>query len=208
MRLTFNSAQSRAISRTGYLKSLCCVFAMLVPLMLSGCVTVLDAATDEPISRDPGKRTFGGYVDDKQLKTIISVNLKKADQKLKDANVNVTVYNGVVLLTGQVPTKEAREKAGQVARQVNKVRQVHNELQVLPNTAMLSRTNDSWLATKINTKLMAHRDIKSSRVIVVVENSTVYLMGLLTRVQTEKITDVARTTKGVAKVVRAIEYIE
>jgi osmotically-inducible protein OsmY len=185
-----------------YLMLLC------LPFLLTGCVTVLDAATDEPIRRDPGKRTFGAYVDDKQLKTIISVNLKKADPLLAEAHVNVTTYNGLVLLTGQVPTKALREKASEVARNVTRVRQVYNELQVLPNTSMLSRTNDSWLATKVRTRLMANRDIESGRVQVVVENSTVYLMGLLTRVQAEKVTDVARTTKGVAKVVRAIEYIE
>lgn len=183
------------------------LMAILV-LALAGCVTVLDATTDEPIRRDPGKRTFGTYIDDKQLKTIISVNLKKADPYLEQANVNVTIYNGLVLLTGQVPTKSLREKAGEVARDVNKVRQVYNELQVLPNTSFLSRTNDSWLATKVNTKLMAHKDIDSSRVIVVVENGTVFLMGLLSRVQAEKITEVARSTRGVAKVVRAIEYID
>ncbi len=181
---------------------------LLAPLILAGCVSVLDATTDEPIKRDPGKRTFGAYIDDKQLKTIISVNLRKADPQLEQANINVTIYNSVVLLTGQVPTKELREKAGQVARSANKVRQVYNELQILPNTSFLSRTNDSWLATKINTKLMAHKDIDSDRVVVIVENSTVFLMGLLTRVQSEKITDVARSTKGVSKVVRAIEYIE
>jgi osmotically-inducible protein OsmY len=189
-------------------KTLFCVFSLLLTFALGGCVTVLDAATDEPIRRDPGKRTFGGYIDDKQIKTIVSVNLKKADPRLSDANVSVTVYNGLVLLTGQVPTKDLREKAGRVAREVNKVRQVYNELQILPNTAFLSRTNDSWLATKVNTKLMAHQDIDSGRVVVVVENSTVYLMGLMTRIQAEKITDVARSTSGVSKVVRAIEYID
>ena len=189
-------------------KSALRVCFLVLPVALVGCVTVLDATTDGPIHRDPGKRTLGNYIDDKQLKTIISVNLHKADPLLEEANINVTVYNGLVLLTGQVPTKELREKAGKVARDLNNVRQVYNELQVLPNTAFLSRTNDSWLATKVRTKLMAHDDIDSSRVIVIVENSTVYLMGLLTRVQAEKITDVVRTTKGVSKVVRAIEYIE
>lgn len=189
-------------------KKLQCLFLLAVPLTLAGCVTVLDATTDEPIRRDPGKRTFGTYIDDKQLKTIISVNLKKADPFLEQSNVNVTVYNGLVLLTGQVPTKTLREKAGDVARNVTKVRQVYNELQVLPNTSFLSRANDSWLATKVNTKLMAHEDIDSSRVVVVVENDTVFLMGLLSRVQAEKITEVARSTRGVAKVVRAIEYID
>lgn len=181
---------------------------VVCPLVFSGCVTVLDATTDEPIQQDPGKRTFGTYIDDKNIKTIISVNLKKADPQLDESNINITVYNGLVLMTGQVPTKNLRTKAGDVARDVNQVRQVYNELQVLPGTSFLSRTNDSWLATKVRTKLMANSDIDSDRVVVVVENSTVFLMGLLTRVQAEKITDVARTTKGVSKVVRAIEYIE
>lgn len=194
--------------RKSYFKPILRACFLALPIALAGCVTVLDATTDGPIRRDPGKRTLGNYIDDKQLKTIISVNLNKADPLLEDANIDVTVYNGLVLLTGQVPTKELREEAGKVARELNNVRQVYNELQVLPNTAFLSRTNDSWLATKVRTKLMAHKDIDSSRVIVVVENSTVYLMGLLTRIQAEKITDVVRTTKGVSKVVRAIEYIE
>lgn len=181
---------------------------VILPLMLGGCVTVLDATTDGPIHRDPGIRTFGTYIDDKQINTIISVNLRKATPALENANITVTVYNGVVLLTGQVPNQTLREKAGEIARNINKVRQVYNELQILPNTSFLSNFNDSWLATKINTKLMFHKDIDSDRVVVVVENSTVFLMGLLTTVQTEKITDVARTTGGVTKVVRAIEYIQ
>jgi len=181
---------------------------LTTPPLLGGCVTVLDATSDGPIRRDPGERTLGAYIEDKQIKTIISVNLQKADPALEKANIEVTVYNGVVLLTGQVQNQKLREKAGDIARNVLKVRQVYNELQILPNTSFLSRANDGWLATKINTKLMAHKDIDSDRVIVVVDNSIVYLMGLLTQVQTEKITDVARTTKGVSKVVRAIEYIE
>jgi osmotically-inducible protein OsmY len=184
------------------------IIILVLPPLLGGCVTVLDATSDGPIRRDPGERTLGAYIDDKQIKTIVAVNLQKAESALEKANINITVYNGVVLLTGQVQNQALREKAGEIARNVTKVRQVYNELQILPNTSFLSRTNDSWLATKINTKLMAHKDIDSDRVTVVVENSIVYLMGLLTQVQTEKITDVARTTKGVSKVVRAIEYID
>jgi len=43
---------------------------------------------------------------------------------------------------------------------------------------------------------------------VFVEDRKVYLMGLLSRAQAEKITDVIRRQKGVRKVVRAIEYVD
>lgn len=176
--------------------------------ILSGCVAVIDATTTGPIQIDPSKRSLGEYVDDKRLKTIVAVNLKKADPQLDNAHINVYSYNSVVLLTGEVPSKEMRELAGKTARDVNRIRQVYNELSIGPKTTFLSRTNDNWIQSRIKTKLLFHTDINSKRVKIIVEDNTVYLMGLMTKVQTDKITDVVRRTRGVKKVVRAIEYID
>lgn len=175
---------------------------------LSGCVSIVDATTAEPIKTDPGKRSMGDKWDDANLTTIVAVNLRKASEELDDAHINVHSFNQVILLTGEIPTKEAYELAGKTARDVSRVRQVYNELQIQPNTSFLSRTNDNYLEMKIASKLIAHDDIDSSRVEIIVENEIVYLMGLITMVQAEKITDVVANTNGVKKVVRAIEYIE
>jgi osmotically-inducible protein OsmY len=183
------------------------LLTLLAPL-LSGCVTVVDAITDKPIQPDPNKRSFGTYWDDKQLRTIVSVNIKKASDRFKDGNVNVYSFNGVILLTGEVPSHELRDLADATARDVNRVRQVYNELVVAPKRGFIANTTDAWLGSKIKTKLFAYKDIDSSKVEVIVEDHTVYLMGLLTRAQTEKITNVVRKTNGVRKVVRAIEYID
>ncbi|MFL0810802.1 MAG: BON domain-containing protein [Agarilytica sp.] len=181
---------------------------LLIVNWVSGCSTVVEATTDEPIQVDPGKRSFGEYIDDNRLETIIKVNIKKASPKLKKAHVNVHSYNGVILLTGEVFTHDLRTLAGDTARQVNKVRQVNNELTVGPKTGFLSRANDSWIETRINSKLLFHTDIESRRVDVIVEDNVVYLMGKLTRAQLDRITDVVRTTKGVKKVIRAVEYLD
>ncbi|MFL0800008.1 MAG: BON domain-containing protein [Agarilytica sp.] len=184
------------------------VFILAAALLMIGCVSILDATREEPIQIDPGKRSFGGYMDDKQLKTVISVNIKKSDLKLKEAHINVHTYNAVVLLTGEVETAELRRLAADTARKVNKVRQVYNELTVGPKTTFLSRTNDNWIHSRIKSKLVFNTDIDSDRVEIIVEDNVVYLMGKLTKVQAEKITEVVRTSRGVDKVVRAIEYIE
>ncbi len=184
------------------------VFILAAALLMIGCVSILDATREEPIQIDPGKRSFGGYMDDKQLKTVISVNIKKSDPKLKEAHINVHTYNAVVLLTGEVETAELRRLAADTARKVNKVRQVYNELTVGPKTTFLSRTNDNWIHSRIKSKLVFNTDIDSDRVEIIVEDNVVYLMGKLTKVQAEKITEVVRTSRGVDKVVRAIEYIE
>ncbi len=176
--------------------------------ILSGCVTMLDATSDGPIEPDPGKRTFGAYVDDQRLEAMIQVNLRKADPRLADAHVNVMSFNGVVLLTGEVPSSDLRQAAGETVRAISKVRQVHNELLVQSNSTVFSRTNDNWIATKLRSKILANRDIESERVKIVVENRVVFLMGLLTREEANLVSGIAAEISGVEKVVRVIEYIE
>lgn len=186
--------------RLGLLLTLC--------FINSACVTVVDAVSDKPIQPDPNKRSFGAYWDDKQLKTIVAVNLRKADPTFEKLNIRVHSYNSVVLLTGEVPNASLRELAGKTAREVGRVRQVYNELQIGDRRGFVENTQDKWLGSKLKAKLFAYKDIDSSRVALFVENKTVYLMGLLTQAQTQKITNVVRKTKGVNRVVRAIEYID
>lgn len=180
----------------------------LLPLLLAGCVRTLDAVSQTPIEPDPGKRSFGAFVDDQKLETLIAVNLRKTGSGLAQANTRVNSFNGVVLLTGEVSSRELRQLAGETARSISKVRQVHNELLVKSNSTFFSRTNDRWLRTKIRTRLLTNRDIESERIKIVVENRNVYLMGLLTREEAQLASELAARVSGVEKVVRVIEYIE
>lgn len=184
--------------------------ALLSALLMSlnGCSTVVGATTSEPIELNPGKRTLGIKIDDSQIETIASVNLDKTHAKLKEAPIEVHSYNAVVLLVGQVPNKDMRELAGKTVSKINNVRQVHNELEIQPPISLLERTNDTWIGTKVKTKLLASRDVEGSRVDVITENGIVYLMGLVSRTEADRITDIVRHTGGVRKVVRVFEYID
>lgn len=175
---------------------------------LNGCSTVVGATTSEPIELNPGKRTLGIRIDDGQMETIAHVNLDKTHRKLKEAPIEVHSYNAVVLLVGQVPNNELRELAGKTVSKINNVRQVHNELEVQAPISLLERTNDTWIGTKVKTKLLANRDVEGGRVDVIAENGIVYLMGLVSRTEADRITDIVRHTGGVRKVVRVFEYIE
>lgn len=180
----------------------------LVLFALPACVSVLDATTSGPINEDPGERSLGHSLDDSTIETVGAVNLRKADPALREAHISVISYNGVVLLVGQVPANENRDTAADVARQVRNVRQVHNELTVAGTISLLARTNDSWLTTKIKTKLLFSKDLPSSHIKVVTENGVVYMMGLVTHVQSDAAVDVARNSSGVQKVVRVFEYLD
>lgn len=172
-----------------------------------GCTTIVDATTDGPIQLDPGKRSFGALIDDEQLETVAKVNINKADPWLDQANIDVVSFNGIILLTGQVATKELRIKAGDTVKIIHGVRQVFNEIQVQGQTSILARTNDTWLTTKVKSVLLADKDIDSGRIKVVTEDGVVYLLGLLSQTEANRAAHTVSTIGGVQKVVKAVEYI-
>ena len=87
------------------------------------------------------------------------------------------------------------------------MRKVHNELTVAGKTSYLSRTNDSWLTTKVKSAMAAAESADSTRIKVVTENGVVYLMGLVTREEADAAADIARHIQGVQKIVKVFEYM-
>jgi osmotically-inducible protein OsmY len=181
---------------------------IIATVFLASCTTVVNTFTSEPIQPDPTKQGVMSGINDMKMETYIGVNIKKADPALDDANIKVTVVNGIVLLTGEVPTRELKVAAGTVARDYTGVRKVHNELQVRSNSSMVSRSNDSLLSTQIRTKLLFNGEVDSSQVTVVTSDSTVFLIGTTTQENGRMAAEVASNSSGVRKVVKAFEYVD
>lgn len=177
-------------------------------IFISGCTTLVNKVTDEPIQPDPTETTIGTDIDDVKMDIYIGVNIKKADPRLDASHINVHVYNAVVLLTGEVPTEELKVLAGDTARAYHGVRQVHNELQLGGNSSIISRTNDSIITGHVKTKLIFERSVDASDIEVITEDSVVYLMGTIKRATGAKAANIASNTRGVKKVVRVFEYID
>lgn len=183
------------------------VFVLLLGT-LGGCTTVLTQTSDKPLESDPGSRTLGAVIDDQGIETTATVNIRKTDPALEEANIVVTSYNGVVLLSGQAPNEDLRTRAAQVAASVKNVRRVYNELIVAPNSEFAVRSSDTLLTAKVKTRLLATKGIKDSRVKVVTENGTVFLMGLVTHAEGDIAGKITQETGGVQKVVRMFEYVD
>ncbi|MCR8923704.1 BON domain-containing protein [Dasania sp. GY-MA-18] len=180
---------------------------ILLTLNLQGCSKIISMTTDGPLDQDEGERTTGSVIEDEIIETKILVNLDKTDPQLAQSNISVTCYNGVVLLTGQVRDESLRQMAANVANDIRKVRKVHNEISVSGAISMVARSNDTWITTKLKSKMLIQPKIQGGRIKVVTENGTVYLMGLLTREEGARVADLARQTGGVQKVVILFEYI-
>jgi len=185
------------------------LLALTLCLGVSGCSSVINASREKPIEDDRGTRTFGSKIDDSLIETKVAVNVAKASPDLDNAShIVVTSFNGVVLLAGQTPRADLKQLAEQAASQVQKVKKVNNELQVIAPSSLLARSNDTWLTSKIKTEMLTDSTIPGSRIKVVTENGIVYLLGLLTQQEATRATNLVQGVGGVQKIVKLFEYID
>jgi osmotically-inducible protein OsmY len=136
-----------------------------------------------------------------------SAGSRIGDSLKGEGHVNVTSYNYTVLLTGEVPTAQAKADAETAVREVPQVKTVVNELQIAGTSSAASRSNDAYITSKVKSNLLGNGTVKPTDVKVVTEASVVYLLGLVTREEADAATDIARGTAGVQKVVRVFEYV-
>ncbi|MGH8418410.1 MAG: BON domain-containing protein [Pseudomonas sp.] len=185
------------------------LLALTLCLGISGCSSVINVSREAPIDDDRGTRTFGSKIDDSLIETKVAVNVAKASPDLDNAShIVVTSFNGVVLLAGQTPRADLKQLAEQTASQVQKVKKVNNELQVIEPSSLLARSNDAWLTSKIKTQMLTDSAIPGSRIKVVTENGIVYLLGLLTQAEATRATNLVQGVAGVQKIVKLFEYID
>lgn len=129
-----------------------------------------------------------------------------ANASFKDSHISVSSFNLRVLLVGTTPNNALRKEAAQIAAYTPDVAHVYNFIDVSdkPHDAYLS---DSWLTTKVKSKIIADAKMPASNIKVITENGVVYLMGLLTVEQADIAVHTAQYTNGVKHVVQIFQYI-
>jgi osmotically-inducible protein OsmY len=182
--------------------------ALFVSAALQGCGSFLAAIDANTIEDDPGERTFAQRIADENIETKAIVNLHAADERYDEAHLVVQSYNGYVLIAGQVPVEDLRQKANDVIRRIRDVRRIYNELEVAAASSAMTRASDAWIGSKVKTFLLADGDTPGLRVKVVAEDGVVYLLGMVTREEADRIAAEAADVSGVQRVVRLFEYID
>ncbi len=175
---------------------------------LTACLAAVGAATVTAVDVAHDRRSIGSYIDDNNVEWKIRAAIWQDESLREQVHVSATSMNGIVLLTGETPTKVQQERIVAIAREQEEVRQIVNEMAVAGKTTMASRANDTWLTTKVKTKLFQTTSLDATRVKVVSEHSNVYLMGLVTRVEGNAAAEAARTVSGVSRVVKVFEYLD
>ena len=184
--------------------------ALLVSsFILSSCSTIFQGAaavtTVATMSND--RRSAGEILDDKTLDMNLSSIVRK-DTILEDMHINFMVYNKAVLMAGEAPSTEAREYLEkQIKRNAPKMKQLINEVEVMPNSSYLSRAKDGIITVQIETLFLNQEVFHPTHVRVMTERRTVYLMGSVTKREAEHATNLTTKAKNVDKVVKLFNYL-
>jgi osmotically-inducible protein OsmY len=181
------------------------VLALAVLICLQGCVALVGAGVATGIMVADDRRTSGTILEDKVIRSKIS-NL--IYDKYEEVQVDLTSYNRVVLLYGQVPSEAIKEDIGLMALETQNVRDVQNEIIIAGASSFVARSNDTLLTSKVKSRLMSNDDVKANHVKVVTDAGSVYLMGLVTRAEADSATQTAATTSGVKRVVKVFEFLD
>jgi osmotically-inducible protein OsmY len=179
--------------------------AVLAGGALGGCAAVAAGAVVQGSMMAVDRRSTGAQVDDQtiEVRALTAVGTLIGER----GHVNVTSYNRVVLVTGEVPTEADRTAVEAAVAKVENVRAVLNELAVMPNSSVNARSNDSIITGKVKAAFFETKDLQFASIKVVTERGVVYLMGRLTETEATLAANAARSVGGVQKVVKVFEII-
>ncbi|MGS0629056.1 division/outer membrane stress-associated lipid-binding lipoprotein [Photorhabdus asymbiotica] len=177
-------------------------------VMLQGCIgaaVIGSAAVATKTATDP--RTIGQQVDDGTLEARVSNALNKDKQLKEQTRIITTAYQGKVLLTGQSQDSSLADRAKQIASRVNGAQIIYNEIRQGKPVELGTASKDTWLTTKVRSKILASDSVKSSNIKVVTENGEVFLLGILTKQEGNAAAKIASETDGVKRVTTAFTYL-
>jgi len=172
---------------------------------LSGCVALLAGGAVAGGLSLTDRRTSGTQLEDQSIEL-------KAGGRIREAigdrgHLNVTSYDRIVLITGEVPTEADKEAVGKAIGGIENVNSVVNELAISGNSSLTSRSSDTVITGKVKSALVDAKDIQANAIKVVTERGNVYLMGRVSQRESDRAAEVARDVGGVLKVVRVFEIL-
>lgn len=176
-------------------------------LILSGCVAapiaIFGAATTVGTSAVE-ERGVGGVLSDTSISTQIKALWLAQDGDIYQ-NIELQVREGRVLLSGTVDNVKQQVEAVRLAWKVNGVKEVIDETIIGQGGGFTGYASDSWISTKLKTKMLFDSNIQSINYNLKTVGGTVYLMGIAQN--QEELDTVINLTKSISGVKKIVNYV-
>jgi osmotically-inducible protein OsmY len=194
-------------SRSSSARVLAFTLAAAAGCLLQACAPAIVAGAAGATMMAADRRSAGAQVDDGTVE--FKVESEAGTRWGNDIHLNVTSYDGYVLLTGEAPSAEVKSEIVKMARTSSeRVRNVYDEMVIGPVTDLGARGNDSYITSMVKGRMLDSDAVNTIYVKVVTERGVVYLLGIVSRREGDSAAQVAATTEGVTRVVKLFEYTD
>jgi hyperosmotically inducible periplasmic protein len=133
------------------------------------------------------------------------------DSQVHSSEINVDTKDGVVTLTGNIDSQQAKDRALKLARETKGVRDVQDMISVRqasgegsapsPDRSLGERIDDAGITMKVKAKLLDDPMVKGLKIDVDTRDGVVYLTGSVSgEAEKQKAIDLARSIEGVRDV--------
>lgn len=169
--------------------------ALVMGASLTGCVG---------LTFKPQERSFVAAIDDLRIQTQLNASLIGESAGLF-ANVDSTVIEGRVHLTGSVSTQEDRILVTRLAWSVPSVREVINDVEITTNVGLVDTARDHWITAEVRARILDDRDIRDSNYSIDTENAVIYVNGIAQ--DKRELDRVLRLAGSVPQAKRVVNYV-
>lgn len=186
---------------------------LLLPVMLTsiflftGCSTTTSNTQASPYDR----RMQEAINSDKTIEDRAKEEINDDEDLRRQTHVNINAFNGAVLVTGEVPSEDYKNKVIALIRVIAHVKMVHDNLVIAAPSGSDSRSNDTLITDEVKTALTQIHTLAEfdpSVIKIVTENATVYLMGRVHANEGSVVVNLTRMQPGVKKIITVFEYID
>jgi len=189
------------------------ILVVAAAVLLQGCAALVAGGVLVGADTAHDRRPAGVVGRDRNIQLTAFDAINRHKELVRDDNdVKVVVYNGVMLLIGQVRSAQLRQLAQQAVSDIESVTRLVNEIEVTDEPeGFWRRRQDDTITARVKTGLLNVTSLPGfdpTRVNVSTSHHVVYLMGWVSHEEGEAAGDVARDTSDVVKVVKVFEYTD
>jgi len=177
-------------------------------LQLGGCIAVPalmvgGTAMGTLVATD--RRTPGTVIEDRGIETKAALRIREA---LGSAvHVNVSSYNRLALITGEVPDEKRKAQIEKIILDVENVQKTVNEVAIMENASTTARLQDGILTSRIRAALIDEKDLIANAFKVTTERGVVYIQGRATAREIALMTEIVSSLSGVTRLVRMVDVL-
>ena len=173
-------------------------------LFLTGCSSLISSTFNignkvAPVLMD--ERELSDDIKDIQTNLAIRSRLT-AEKAAYGLDVEITVFEGEVLINGAIPSIDDIEKIIEIVWQTENVENVYNYLRLEEPSDIIETSDDALIASGIRTQLGLTQDISSTNYKMTVDNHVLYIIGIAkNQKEFDTVMDIIYTTDGIEKVI-------